>query len=50
MIYIYLNKIRNGGIIMFLELLAKIGLSVAATPYTTYWFFDEPECPESLIK
>ena len=35
---------------MFLELLAKIGLSVAATPFTALFVFDEPECPESLIK
>lgn len=33
-----------------LEFLAKIGLATASTPYTTFWFFDEPECPESLIK
>ena len=35
---------------MFLELLAKIGLATAATPYTTWWVFDEAECPESLLK
>ena len=35
---------------MFLELLSKIGLSVAATPFTFAYVFDEPECPESLIK
>lgn len=33
-----------------LEFLAKIGLAVAATPYTFVYLFDEPECPESLIK
>lgn len=33
-----------------LELLAKIGASVAATPFTVRWFFDETKCPESLIK
>lgn len=35
---------------MFLDLLAKIGAAVAATPFTLYFLFDEPECPESLIK
>lgn len=33
-----------------LNLLAKLGTAVAATPYTVHWFFDEPECPKSLIK
>ena len=33
-----------------LEFLAKIGLSVASAPYTFLLMFDEPECPESLIK
>ena len=33
-----------------LEFLAKLGLSVAATPYTFLFLFDETECPESLIK
>ena len=33
-----------------LEFLAKIGLATAATPYTFLYYFDEPECPESLIK
>jgi len=33
-----------------LEFLAKLGLAVSATPYTILYFFDEPECPESLIK
>ena len=33
-----------------LEFLAKIGLATASTSYTTMWYFDEPECPESLIK
>ena len=35
---------------MLLELLAKLGLATAATPYTVWWYFDEPECPKSLIK
>ena len=35
---------------MLLEFLAKIGAAVAATPYTYLVVFDEPECPESLIK
>ena len=33
-----------------LEFLAKIGLAAAATPYSFLYIFDEPECPESLIK
>ena len=33
-----------------LEFLAKLGLSVAATPYSLWYILDEPECPESLIK
>lgn len=33
-----------------LEFLAKLGLAFGTTTYTTYWYFDEPECPESLIK
>ena len=33
-----------------LEFLAKIGLATASTPYTLWYYFDEPECPESLIK
>ena len=33
-----------------LELLAKLGAAVAATPLTLMWVFDEPECPKSLIK
>ena len=33
-----------------LELLAKIGAAIAATPFTFYIFFDEEECPKSLIK
>lgn len=33
-----------------LNLLAKLGLAVAATPFTTWWYLDEPECPKSLIK
>ena len=35
---------------MLLNLLAKIGLATAATPFTIHLFFDEPECPKSLIK
>lgn len=35
---------------MLVKLLSKIGLAVAATPFTVYWVFDEPECPKSLIK
>ena len=35
---------------MILEFLAKIGLASAATPYTLWWYMDEPECPKSLIK
>lgn len=35
---------------MLLDLLAKIGLATAATPYTVWWFYDEEECPKSLIK
>ncbi len=33
-----------------LELLAKFGAAVAATPFTLMWVFDEDECPKSLIK
>jgi len=33
-----------------LELLSKIGAAVAATPFTVMFFFDEEECPKSLIK
>ena len=33
-----------------LGLLAKIGAAVAATPFTLIWFYDEEECPKSLIK
>ena len=33
-----------------LDFLAKIGAAVAATPFTLFWFFDEEECPKSLIK
>ena len=33
-----------------LSLLAKLGAAVAATPYTLVIFFDEMECPKSLIK
>jgi len=35
---------------MLLDLLAKIGEVVAATPFTFIAVFDEPECPKSLIK
>lgn len=35
---------------MLLDLLAKIGAAVAATPFTVHIVFDEPECPKSLIK
>lgn len=35
---------------MFLELLAKLGLATAATPFTIILVLDEPECPKSLIK
>ena len=33
-----------------LGLLAKLGAAIAATPFTIYWFFEEEECPKSLIK
>lgn len=33
-----------------LEFLAKIGLAAVSTPYTFFWYLDEPECPKSLIK
>ena len=33
-----------------LGILAKLGAAVAATPFTVWWFFDETECPKSLIK
>lgn len=33
-----------------LDLLAKIGAAVAATPFTLAFIFDEEECPKSLIK
>lgn len=33
-----------------LELLSKLGAAIAATPFTLLFYFDEPECPESLIK
>jgi len=32
-----------------LELLAKIGLASAQTTFSTWWYFDETECPESLL-
>ena len=32
------------------DFLAKIGAAVAATPFTFLFFFDETECPKSLIK
>lgn len=32
------------------DLLAKLGAAVAATPFTLLVFFDEEECPKSLIK
>lgn len=35
---------------MLLNLLAKLGLATAATPYTVIFVFDEEECPKSLIK
>lgn len=35
---------------MLLNLLAKIGLATAATPFTIVYVFDEEECPKSLIK
>ena len=35
---------------MFLDLLAKLGAAVAATPFTVRWVLDEEECPQSLIK
>lgn len=31
------------------NLLEKIAESSSATPYTSWWFWDEPECPEELI-
>ena len=33
-----------------LEILAKIGAAVAATPFTLIFIMDEEECPKSLIK
>lgn len=33
-----------------LEILAKIGAAVAATPFTLVFLMDEEECPKSLIK
>ena len=35
---------------MFLDSLAQVGEIVAATPFTLGFFFDEEECPKSLIK
>lgn len=35
---------------MLLNLLAKIGLATAATPFSIVFIFDEEECPKSLIK
>ncbi len=35
---------------MLLNLLSKIGLATAATPFTIVIVFDEAECPKSLIK
>lgn len=35
---------------MLLNLLAKLGLATAASPYTVIFVFDEEECPKSLIK
>lgn len=32
------------------DLLAKLGAAVAATPFTLLIFFEEEECPKSLIK
>lgn len=33
-----------------LEFLAKLGLATASSAYTIWWYMDEPECPESLLK
>lgn len=33
-----------------LEIFAKIGAAVAATPFTLLFLMDEEECPKSLIK
>lgn len=49
MIYIYLNKKRKE-VNKMLELLAKLGAAVAATPFTLLIVFDEEECPKSLLK
>ncbi len=32
------------------DVLAKIGAVVGAASFTLLFFFDEPECPKSLIK
>ena len=50
MIYFGLNKNRNGGMNYMLGIIAKIGAAVAATPFTVLWFYDETDCPKSLIK
>ena len=34
---------------MFLDFLAKLGLATASTSYTLLWYYDEEECPESLL-
>ena len=33
-----------------LNLLAKLGAAGAAAPFTIVFYFDEEECPKSLIK
>lgn len=33
-----------------IELLATIGASTSASLASFFWFYEEPECPQSLLK
>ena len=33
-----------------LDLIASLGAAVGEAQVTFYWIFDEPECPQTLIK
>lgn len=33
-----------------IELLATIGASIGASLASFFWFYEEPECPQSLLK
>lgn len=52
MININLNKFRSKGgkkMEFLANLLSKVAEEGSATPYTMFWIFEEPECPEELI-